>query len=72
MTSVPAMYGEVSAGARAAYALWIDALFAQTDHVTACSGACGQFSDCPTYAQLHEREQAAWRDWHAVRRQERT
>jgi hypothetical protein len=63
---LPAIYGELSLGARAAYGAWLLALFGLVSHTESCPFGCqpagGRCSD-GVYAFDDEREHwEAWRD----------
>lgn len=69
MTAVPAIYGEVSEAAKAAYARWTDALVEKAGHLLDCTDGCDVFTvGCPDGARTADAEQAARRDWHAAYR----
>lgn len=72
MTAAPAIYGDLTDDARAAYGRWIMALFARTEHVDGCPFACRddlpRCSDGESYVAA---EQRAWAAWNEIRRLER-
>ena len=67
MTAVPAIYGDLSAEARAAYCRWIDATIEKADHVIGCSECSIGQGECGKGIALYEHEQAVWREFHAAR-----
>lgn len=67
MTSVPAIYRDLSAAAVAAYVRWNDALLEKADHVIGCSECSIGQGECGKGIALYEHEQAVWAEWHAAR-----
>lgn len=67
MTAVPAIYGEVSEAAKAAYAAWMDRLFLVAEHSLDCSDCDVFHPRCAVGATLRAAEQSAWGRFHALK-----
>lgn len=66
---VPQIYGAVTPEAARAYSNWMNALLSRAAHLLDCTAGCDVFDHrCLVGIDVHEAEQAAWRDWHAAYR----
>lgn len=63
----PAIYGDLSEAASAAYAGWMTALLERAAHVMNCSCCNGLHFCCPAGIEVERAERAAWARWDAVR-----
>ena len=71
MTVVPAIYGEISEAAKAAYLAWNDALLVRAEHGLDCRECSLTYVRCAVGIDAQDAEQRTWLDWNQLRRLER-